>query len=397
MLRLCGTCHEAAKATSVKLTREGWIETIDRMKAFGAAGIGGRLCGGPRVSGDALQGRHCAAPRHEHRRGDRSRKRAAAASPREHGRARVPRQARASSRRSTISKGSTLPSSRKSKRKRIASSSSPSRQNETSHHHPRPSALLSGRLRSCFGSRASYLADVGSVLRRGAIPDVRASTDPAVIAQGEYLVYGPAHCVECHASSFEEFQKVVNNQKVPLQGGTKFAAPPLGAIYSKNLTPDQGNGHRPVQRWPDCADDALQRSSERAVVGGADDAVPQHERRGHDRDHLVSARAAAGAQRRCPKTSGRSPEKSSGASRRPSSRARDVHPPKTAPEEKPTVQRGEYLARYVANCVGCHTPLDDTTFEPSGPEFSGGEEFEPMPMPGADMQTWFSTRRTSHR
>ncbi len=29
---------EAAKATSVKLTRDGWIETIDRMKAFGAAG-----------------------------------------------------------------------------------------------------------------------------------------------------------------------------------------------------------------------------------------------------------------------------------------------------------------------------------------------------------------------
>jgi DNA uptake protein ComE-like DNA-binding protein len=37
-LRVCGTCHEAAKATSVKLTREGWVETIDRMKAFGASG-----------------------------------------------------------------------------------------------------------------------------------------------------------------------------------------------------------------------------------------------------------------------------------------------------------------------------------------------------------------------
>jgi competence protein ComEA len=37
-LSVCGTCHEAAKATSVKLTREGWIETIDRMKAFGASG-----------------------------------------------------------------------------------------------------------------------------------------------------------------------------------------------------------------------------------------------------------------------------------------------------------------------------------------------------------------------
>jgi competence protein ComEA len=38
VLQACSACHEAAKATSVKLTREGWIETIDRMKAFGAAG-----------------------------------------------------------------------------------------------------------------------------------------------------------------------------------------------------------------------------------------------------------------------------------------------------------------------------------------------------------------------
>jgi competence protein ComEA len=38
VLRVCSTCHEAAKATSVKLTREGWTETIDRMKAFGAGG-----------------------------------------------------------------------------------------------------------------------------------------------------------------------------------------------------------------------------------------------------------------------------------------------------------------------------------------------------------------------
>jgi competence protein ComEA len=37
-LQVCSACHEAAKATSVKLTREGWVETIDRMKAFGASG-----------------------------------------------------------------------------------------------------------------------------------------------------------------------------------------------------------------------------------------------------------------------------------------------------------------------------------------------------------------------
>ena len=74
------------------------------------------------------------------------------------------------------------------------------------------------------------------------LPEAQASTDPAVIARGEYLVYGPAHCVECHAKSFEEFQKVANNEKVPLQGGTKFTAPPLGSVYSKNLTPDKETG-----------------------------------------------------------------------------------------------------------------------------------------------------------
>jgi len=37
-LQVCSACHEAAKATSVKLTREGWVETLDRMKAFGASG-----------------------------------------------------------------------------------------------------------------------------------------------------------------------------------------------------------------------------------------------------------------------------------------------------------------------------------------------------------------------
>ena len=37
-IRVCGACHEAAKATSVKLTREGWVETIDRMKVLGAGG-----------------------------------------------------------------------------------------------------------------------------------------------------------------------------------------------------------------------------------------------------------------------------------------------------------------------------------------------------------------------
>ena len=32
-------------------------------------------------------------------------------------------------------------------------------------------------------------------------PDLHASSDPAIIARGEYLATGPAHCTECHVST----------------------------------------------------------------------------------------------------------------------------------------------------------------------------------------------------
>jgi mono/diheme cytochrome c family protein len=55
------------------------------------------------------------------------------------------------------------------------------------------------------------------------------------------------------------------------------------------------------------------------------------------------------------------------------------NPPSKAPAMAPTAERGEYLARYVGNCVGCHTNRDPMTFEAIGPEFAGGMEFEPFP------------------
>jgi competence protein ComEA len=35
-VRVCGLCHEARRAASVRLTREGWAAVIDAMKARGA-------------------------------------------------------------------------------------------------------------------------------------------------------------------------------------------------------------------------------------------------------------------------------------------------------------------------------------------------------------------------
>jgi hypothetical protein len=68
------------------------------------------------------------------------------------------------------------------------------------------------------------------------------------------------------------------------------------------------------------------------------------------------------------------------------------NPAKIAPQMQPTIERGEYLAHNVANCVWCHTPRDPITFEAIGPEFSGGNEIEPIPefnkLMGVDPDLW---------
>ena len=71
-------------------------------------------------------------------------------------------------------------------------------------------------------------------------PDLHASSDPAVIARGEYIVYGPAHCVVCHTGSVEEFEHFVDTGEPPtLAGGYPLRLGPLGTLYPKNLTPDR--------------------------------------------------------------------------------------------------------------------------------------------------------------
>ena len=49
-------------------------------------------------------------------------------------------------------------------------------------------------------------------------PDLHASADPAIIKRGEYLVYGPAHCVECHVSSSDEIERAADQRDREWQG-----------------------------------------------------------------------------------------------------------------------------------------------------------------------------------
>lgn len=220
--------------------------------------------------------------------------------------------------------------------------------------------------------------------------EIHASTDPAVIAHGEYLVYGPAHCVECHGSSFDALSKLADGVKVPLSGGLKLAMGPLGFVYSQNLTPDRETG---LGRYSDA--DVVRMMRWAVRPDGRATIEPMMPFGNMSQDDLVAIlsflRAAPPVRNPVPAnewTTMGKVVKSISPVFKPRSH---IDPPATAPASKPTKERGEYLARYVSNCVGCHTPRNQTTFAATGPDFSGGFELEPIAAPGADPNVWYRT------
>jgi mono/diheme cytochrome c family protein len=209
-------------------------------------------------------------------------------------------------------------------------------------------------------------------------PDLQATTDSAVIAHGEYLVRGPAHCVGCHVASFDDMIQADRGEYVALQGGVRFPLGPLGTISPANLTPDTETG---IGRYED---GEIFRMMRHAVKpNGMATLTPMMPFYNMADDDLVAVvsylRSAEPVHNPVA-----DPEwtflgkfvKSTASVFKP---VLDPNPPAKAPAMAPTIERGEYLARYVANCVGCHTPRNVETFEPIGPDFSGGMEFEPFP------------------
>lgn len=219
-------------------------------------------------------------------------------------------------------------------------------------------------------------------------PEVHVSTDPAVLAHGEYLVYGPAHCVECHGSSFDGLQKLAEGVKVPMSGGIKFPMGPLGTVYSGNLTPDAETG---IGRYSDAQIARMMRWSVRP--DGRASVEPMMPFGNMSEDDLVAIisylRAQPPVRNAVPANEwtlmGKVVRSFVGVMKP----RRSIHPPRVAPSQGMTKERGEYLARYVANCSGCHTPRDPKTFAATGPEFSGGFEMEPLPAAGVDPNFWF--------
>lgn len=225
-------------------------------------------------------------------------------------------------------------------------------------------------------------------------PNLQVSTDPEIIERGKYLVHGPAHCSNCHVSSVAEMIAADAGENIPLRGGVEFPLGPIGTLYTKNLTPDPTTG---IGRYSDAEVFRMMRHAVKPD-GTATLSVlmPFWDMADEDLVAVVSyLRSMEPVSNDVRQNEWTFMGK---AIRMVASSFQPIENPKPYPKAPPmeaTIERGEYLSRYVANCVGCHTNRDPMTFEAIGPEYGGGMEFEPFTelhvMLGEDPELWLRT------
>ena len=201
-------------------------------------------------------------------------------------------------------------------------------------------------------------------------PEIRATSDPKMIARGEAIAYGPGHCVNCHTPDAES-KAVGAGATPPLSGGHTFTLP-FGKVYTPNLTPDRETG---IGRRTDAQ---IARVLRYGVMADGRAALPfmeYHNLSDEDLTALVSfLRSQKPVRRVVPQHDLNLVGKAIIAFA-----IKPIGPASTplahTPPEAPTVERGAYVANAVAVCAECHTkrnPLDGS-FETA--RFSGGMVF----------------------
>lgn len=201
------------------------------------------------------------------------------------------------------------------------------------------------------------------------MPDIKASADPQVIAQGAYIVNNVAHCSVCHAEGKHIPGEPVDLTK-PLTGGNVWHAGPFGVFTAANITPDPKTGignhtdgelARAIRH--SVAKDGHLLAFMRIAVGPMSDedltAVVSYLRAqkpveaARDRDELGFL-AKALSSKFTPRMQAAPPYAAAGTV---------------------SVERGRYLAEGPGACLGCHSPADPAEgFALTGPAFSGANE-----------------------
>lgn len=201
-------------------------------------------------------------------------------------------------------------------------------------------------------------------------PDIKATTDSAMIARGKYLAFGPAHCANCHGSPGSE-ELLEKGQEVAMTGGNKFALP-IGDLYVRNITPDPETG---IGKLTDAEIARELRYGVRPDGTAILPFMPFHNVSDEDLTAILSfLRSQKPVKNKVPdhtttvlgkivKAFLLKPEGPTGEV--PKSVKRDT-----------SAAYGKYLAHSVANCAGCHTPRDMMTGAFTGEPLSGGMTME---------------------
>lgn len=201
-------------------------------------------------------------------------------------------------------------------------------------------------------------------------PEITASTDSTIIARGKYLVYGPAHCVYCHAPA-NEYQSVEAGKVVPLSGGYTFALP-VGNVYTPNITSDEATGIGSF------TDGELARTLRYGVKRNGHallDFMPFYDISDYDLTAIISyLRTEPAVNNPVPQNEWNLMGKIVQALGMIKPSGDGIVPP--SPEPDSTVEYGKYLANSVANCRGCHTERDLMTGGYIGTDYAGQMKME---------------------
>jgi mono/diheme cytochrome c family protein len=205
-------------------------------------------------------------------------------------------------------------------------------------------------------------------------PNVKSSTDSAVITRGKDLIFGPAHCASCH-SSVNADSLLALGEEVALSGGYEFNLS-IAKIYSRNITPDSTTG---IGRYSDAEIARALRygvgPDGRAIL----DFMPFHNTSDEDLTAIISyLRAQKPVKKEIPQntytTMGRIVK---------AFLVKPVGPDGEVPVSvkiDSSAEYGKYLALNVSNCAGCHTKRDMAGGY-TGELFSGGSEIEGVVTP----------------
>lgn len=72
-------------------------------------------------------------------------------------------------------------------------------------------------------------------------PEIKASTDPAIIEKGKHITLVTKGCVHCHSPN-NNVNLLLQKGEVPSLAGAKKVETPFGTFYTPNITPDAKTG-----------------------------------------------------------------------------------------------------------------------------------------------------------